>query len=207
MSDDFNEIRIMQARELSYIGDKIGSITAGILSDPTSTSSIKWTHAVTVEKLYEDAVIPSRATAQSAGHDLSVYIKGRNLKMYTDQNEPYQYESNGEDYVFIPVGYTAILPLGFKATLPSGTQAEIRARSSVGFKKGLIIPNAPGTIDADYPDEWGVIVRNVSAVPVRVDHLERIGQAVIISFESPLWIIGKVGITTDRVGGVGSTGK
>ena len=60
----------------------------------------------------------------------------------------------------IPSGATALIPLGFKARLPFGIEGQVRPRSGTSFKKGLQIPNAPGTIDSDFPDEWMVLVRN-----------------------------------------------
>ncbi|MGH7719944.1 MAG: dUTP diphosphatase [Gemmatimonadaceae bacterium] len=84
----------------------------------------------------------------------------------------------------------------------AGYEAQVRIRSSVAFKKGLTIPNAPATIDADFPDEWMVIVHNAIAAPVRVEHGERIAQIVLSRFEVCPWVPGQVVVTT-RSGGVG----
>jgi dUTP pyrophosphatase len=104
-------------------------------------------------------------------------------------------------------GERALIPLGFKARLPEGYEAQIRPRSGASFKKGLEIPNAPGTIDADFPDEWMVIVRNGTASAMRIAHGERIAQAVLQRFEVLEWTTGTVGVTTERGGGFGSTGS
>ena len=85
--------------------------------------------------------------------------------------------------------------------------AQIRIRSSVAFRKGLTIPNAPGTIDADYPDEWMVMMRNDAEQDVIIEHGERIAQVILAKFEALEWTKGEVGISTNRKGGVGSTGK
>ena len=98
------------------------------------------------------------------------------------------------------------MPLGFKARVPRGVEAQIRIRSSAAFKKGLTMPNAPGTIDSDYPDEWMVIVRNPAATAIRIEHGERIAQIVLARHTVLPWVEGEVGITTSRTGGVGSTG-
>jgi len=82
----------------------------------------------------------------------------------------------------------------------------VRPRSGTSFKKGLQIPNAPGTIDSDFPDEWMVLVRNPLAHDVVVEHGERIAQLVFARYEVLAIENGSVAITTSRVGGFGSTG-
>src|SRR6185312_16381640 len=96
----------------------------------------------------------------------------------------------------LPSGVSALIPLGFKGMLPRGLEAQIRPRSGTTFKKGLQIPNAPGTIDSDYPDEWMVIVRNAASAAVRIEHGERIAQMVVSRYESPAVEPGVVGIST-----------
>jgi dUTP pyrophosphatase len=103
-------------------------------------------------------------------------------------------------------GATALVPLGFRARLPQGFEAQVRVRSSVAFRKGLVVPNAPGTIDADYPDEWLVMLRNDSAAPATIEHGERIAQVVLNRFAVLPWEVGTVVRSSDRTGGVGSTG-
>jgi dUTP pyrophosphatase len=106
----------------------------------------------------------------------------------------------------LPRGVTALIPLGFKAKVPDGIEAQIRPRSGTTFKKGLQIPNAPGTIDSDYPDEWMVIVRNPTEAPIHVSHGERIAQMVLARYEVLEVVTGSVSVTTTRIGGFGSTG-
>jgi dUTP pyrophosphatase len=103
-------------------------------------------------------------------------------------------------------GDVALIPTGFKASVPVGFEAQVRIRSSMAFKRGLILPNAPGTIDADYPDEWLIMVKNNSAQPVAIGHGERLAQVILHRFEVVPWVKGEVGVTTDRKGGFGSTG-
>ena len=81
-----------------------------------------------------------------------------------------------------------------------------RPRSGASFKKGLQIPNAPGTVDADYPEEWLVPVRNATVAPMRIEHGERIAQAVFQRYEVVSWVSGTVAHSTDRRSGFGSTG-
>ncbi|MGH7618970.1 MAG: dUTP diphosphatase, partial [Gemmatimonadaceae bacterium] len=93
------------------------------------------------------------------------------------------------------------------ARIPRGVEAQIRPRSGTSFKKCLQIPNAPGTIDSDFPDEWMVIVRNPLTTPIRIDHGERIAQMVLARHEVLAIEAGNIAVTTDRVGGFCSTGR
>jgi dUTP pyrophosphatase len=70
-----------------------------------------------------------------------------------------------------------------------------------------VIVNSPGTIDADYPDEWCVPVKNGGVAPLVIRHGERIAQMVLMRFETLPFEFGQVGRTTERAGGFGSTGR
>jgi dUTP pyrophosphatase len=163
---------------------------------------------ITVELLHDDARAPRRATEGSAGYDLCAYVRSRSIKCSDGQRtwmeEP---ATRGDDAFDLAPGVIALVPLGFKARLPLGVEAQIRPRSGTTFKKGLAIPNAPGTVDSDFPDEWMVLVKNPTTVPIRIDHGERIAQMVLARFEVLPIETGRVGVTTDRVGGFGSTGS
>jgi dUTP pyrophosphatase len=102
----------------------------------------------------------------------------------------------------------AIIPTGLFIELPIGYEAQIRPRSGTAFKKGISIPNAPGTIDSDYRGEIGVIVVNLNAEPVDIEPGERIAQMVIAKYEQIEWEEVQTLSETDRgAGGFGSTGK
>ncbi|MDQ6888440.1 MAG: dUTP diphosphatase [Gemmatimonadota bacterium] len=160
---------------------------------------------VVFELLHPDARVPERATAGSSGYDLRAHLRCRSVRVRGSAGEETR-EVGASGALELAAGERALIPLGFKATLPDGIEAQIRLRSSVAFRVGLLIPNAPGTIDPDYPDEWMVMVKNDGAVAVTIRHDERIAQAVLARFEDVAWRAGVVGRTTDRVGGVGSTG-
>ena len=166
--------------------------------------------SITLELLYPDARAPERATEGSAGYDLFAYFTNRTVNCAgpdgTWELPTFRDREKNLSYFEVPAGSTAMVPLGFKARLPTGCEAQIRPRSGTTFKKGLLIPNAPGTIDADYPEEWMVLVRNPGAKPVRIEHGERIAQMVLSRFEVLPIEHGRVGQTTRRVGGFGSTG-
>lgn len=159
---------------------------------------------LTVELLHADAQPPRRATEGSAGYDLCAYLRGRAVKC-SDTQRVWDVPATGDSFE-LPSGVAALIPLGFKARLPHGIEAQIRPRSGTSFKKGLQIPNAPGTIDSDFPDEWMVIVRNPGTHPIRIEHGERIAQMVLARYEVLPIEEGSVSVTTSRVGGFGSTG-
>jgi dUTP pyrophosphatase len=161
-----------------------------------------------VELLHEDTQLPRRATEGSAGYDLFAYLRGRHVRC-SDGVSQWQLDAqpgDGASWLELPPGAMALVPLGFKARLPRGHEAQIRPRSGTTFKRGLQIPNAPGTIDSDFPDEWMVLVRNPHAHPIRIDHGERIAQMVVQRYEVLPFARGDVNISTDRAGGFGSTG-
>ena len=164
--------------------------------------------AVVIELLHDDAQPPRRATEGSAGYDLFAYVNKRTVdcsdgvRRWSIIAEATQSESR----VVLPAGAMALIPLGFKARLPNGYEAQIRPRSGAAFKKGLGIPNAPGTVDSDFPDEWRVIVRNTTEHPLEIVHGERIAQMVLQRYEVLAFVAGHVGVSTERVGGFGSTG-
>ena len=163
------------------------------------------TPVITYETLHPDVPIPARATRQAAGYDLCAYLIGRSVRV-SDGLKVRERASDESHRLHLEPGEIALVPLGFKARLPDGFEAQVRIRSSIAFKKGLIIPNGPGTIDADYPDEWMVMLKNDSARAVVIDHGERIAQVIIARYAVVEWSAGSVGVSTDRTGGIGSTG-
>jgi dUTP pyrophosphatase len=101
-----------------------------------------------------------------------------------------------------------IIPTGLFIELPIGYEAQVRPRSGTAFKKGLSIPNAPGTIDSDYRGEVGVILINLNTEAVVIEPGERIAQMVIASYERISWAeVDSLTETERGAGGFGSTGK
>ena len=165
--------------------------------------------AVVWEKLYDDVELPQKATAHSAGRDLRAYLLGAPCRIRTADGVVEQLPS-GDDgvtpFVELPAGATAIVPLGFRTSIPAGYEIQIRPRSGTSFTTDLMIANAPGTIDADYRGEWGVAVRNVGPSPLRIEHGQRIAQAVVASLAQLPDVEGAVDQTARGAGGFGSTG-
>jgi len=163
--------------------------------------------SVIFEPLHEDFIVPSRQTEGSAGYDVCAYLKGRVVTIRRGASgQLEEVPITGQKLVLEP-GDTALVPTGFKARVPTGYEAQVRIRSSMAFKRGLLLPNAPGTIDADYPDEWLVMVKNDSSGAAEIGHGERIAQVVLNRVALLPWIEGEVGVWSDRLGGLGSTGE
>ncbi len=102
----------------------------------------------------------------------------------------------------------ALVTTGLFIELPIGYEAQVRPRSGLAAKKGITVLNAPGTIDADYRGEIGVILVNLSNEVFTLTDGERIAQLVIAKHERIEWIEAEVLSETDRgAGGFGSTGK
>src|SRR3954471_3604115 len=165
--------------------------------------------SIVIELLHDDALPPRRATSGSAGYDLCAYLTGRTVDCSDGQRQWKEPTTSHDDVarVTLPAQAMALIPLGFKATLPNGFEAQIRPRSGAAFKKGLGIPNAPGTVDSDFPDEWRVIVRNTTDRPLELAHGERIAQMVLHRYEVLPFVVGRVAVSTERLGGFGSTGN
>jgi dUTP pyrophosphatase len=100
-----------------------------------------------------------------------------------------------------------IIKTGLYIELPVGFEAQVRPRSGLAAKKGITVLNAPGTIDADYRGEVGVILVNLSNEAFTIENGERVAQMVIAKHERAEWVEVKELSTTDRgAGGFGSTG-
>ena len=105
-------------------------------------------------------------------------------------------------------GERKLVPTGFCIELPTGYEAQIRPRSGLALKHGISLLNSPGTIDADYRGEVGVIMANLGSEPFAINRGDRIAQMVIARHERARWVETATLNQTDRgAGGFGSTGK
>ena len=101
-----------------------------------------------------------------------------------------------------------IIGTGLKIALPEGYEAQVRPRSGLAAKHGITVLNAPGTIDADYRGEIGVILVNLSSEPFTVEPGERIAQLVVAQYTQIQWtLVNNLEETERGAGGFGSTGK
>ena len=105
-----------------------------------------------------------------------------------------------------PLG-RAIIKTGLFIELPIGVEAQVRPRSGLAAKKGITVLNAPGTVDADYRGEIGVILVNLSDEAFVVENGERIAQLIIAKHERSEWVeVQELSETARGAGGFGSTG-
>lgn len=101
-----------------------------------------------------------------------------------------------------------LIPTGLFIELPKGFEAQIRPRSGLALKKGITVLNTPGTIDADYRGEIGIILINLSNSDFVIENGERICQMVIAAHETVQWDVAEQLEETSRgAGGFGHTGK
>lgn len=133
-----------------------------------------------------DLPLPERATPGAAGYDV---------------------RSAEPDLVLAP-NETRAVGTGLAMELPEGMECQVRPRSGLALRAGLIVPNAPGTIDPDYRGEVKVILRNLSDEPFSLPRGERIAQLVFARFESPdIREVDRVDETQRGAAGFGSTGR
>lgn len=108
--------------------------------------------------------------------------------------------------ITIHPGHSVVVPTGLFPAIPAGYEIQVRPRSGLAAKFGVTVLNTPGTIDADYRGEIGVILINHGKAPFRIEPGDRIGQLVLAKFEVIEWKIVDDLDETDRDGGFGSTG-
>jgi dUTP pyrophosphatase len=136
---------------------------------------------------------------------LSALREDQGVVVYSRTNEQRVVKVEGLGFWLNP-GDRAAVPLGFRAQLPTGWECQVRSRSGLALKQGLVVVNSPGTIDEDYPGEWAVVLTNVSSRAALLNHHDRVAQLVIQPRHEAYWQVGTVGQSTERTGGFGSTG-
>jgi dUTP pyrophosphatase len=134
----------------------------------------------------QDLALPAYATAGAAGMDLLAAVASP---------------------ITIPPLGRALIPTGFAMALPPGYELQIRPRSGLALKHGIVLPNSPGTIDEDYRGEVQVIVMNAGDEPFIVTRGMRIAQAVLAPVSRAAWVeVEDLDDTARGAGGFGSTG-
>ena len=130
--------------------------------------------------------LPTYATSQSAGMDL---------------------RANIDESITLNPMERRIIPTGLYMALPPGYEAQVRPRSGLAFKHGITVLNSPGTIDADYRGEIGVLLVNLSNEPFVITEGERIAQMVIARHEQGQFeVVDELDQTERGEGGYGHTG-
>ncbi|MEM7408640.1 MAG: dUTP diphosphatase [Myxococcota bacterium] len=133
-----------------------------------------------------DLPLPTRATPGAAGFDLHAALP-----------EPCE----------LAPGERQLVPTGFAIAVPPGYEAQVRPRSGLALRHGLVLPNAPGTIDSDYRGELQVILWNAGEDVVRLAHGDRIAQLVIAPVPPAQFVeVERLDDTSRGAGGFGHTG-
>lgn len=128
-------------------------------------------------------------------------------KYQTEQSAGMDIYANLDESITLNSLERRIIPTGLFIALPKGYEAQIRPRSGLAAKHGITCLNSPGTIDADYRGEIGVILANFSNEPFTINDGERIAQMVIAKHETAVWQEVETLNETDRgAGGFGSSG-
>jgi dUTP pyrophosphatase len=130
--------------------------------------------------------LPKYSTSESAGLDLRAELLSPiNLKP----------------------GQRSLIPTGLKIALPTGYEAQVRPRSGLAYKHGITVLNSPGTIDADYRGDVGVILINHGSESFTIENGERIAQLIVAKFVQIDWDeVLDLSSTSRGEGGFGSTG-
>lgn len=125
----------------------------------------------------------------------------------TEQAAGLDLRANLEEAITLAPGEHRLIPTGLKIALPPGTEAQVRPRSGLAYKHGVTVLNSPGTIDADYRGDVGVILINHGKEPFVVEKGERIAQLVLARYVQLNWESVEVLPESGRgAGGFGSTG-
>ena len=131
--------------------------------------------------------LPAYETSQSAGVDL---------------------RANLNEAIYLKSLERVLVKTGLFIELPKGFEAQVRPRSGLALKKGITVLNSPGTIDADYRGEIGVILINLSPENFTIQNGDRIAQLVIAQHEQAEWFeVQELNATSRGEGGFGSTGN
>lgn len=140
-----------------------------------------------IRRLHPGAQLPAYQSEHAAGMDLHACL---------------------EAPVTLAAGAIALVPCGFAMSIPHGFEAQVRPRSGLATKHGIGMPNAPGTIDADYRGEVMVPLVNLGPQPFTVEHGMRIAQMVIAPIvRAEVREVGALDATARGEGGFGSTGR
>lgn len=157
---------------------------------------------VKVEKKDGTVVLPTHATPLSAGVDL---VANSFIKKYSQIGEV---NVEDKESVYLQKGDRVLVGTGLKIELPIGYELQIRSRSGNALKKGLVVLNQPGTIDADYRGEIGVILYNASHTDINIYLGDKIAQGVLAKHEVIDWeVVDALEKTIRNEGGYGSTDK
>jgi dUTP diphosphatase len=170
-----------------------------------------------IVKIFNDSnnKLPKYETPQAAGLDLRADFSRvesiSDIKIYGPGQIIPANSANAVKMIVLEPGSRVCIPTGLYIALPEGYEAQVRPRSGLALKEGITVLNTPGTIDADYRGNIGVILINQGLKTVYIEDGERIGQLVLNKVEQIGWeeVFSKddLGSTERGEGGFSSTGK
>ena len=150
--------------------------------------------------------LPAYAHSGDAGCDLMADLTSLDKLSLKGKNVYLGIEPEGNQFLVIRSGGTALVPVGLFTAIPEGYEVQIRPRSGLALRNCVSVLNTPGTIDSQYRSEWGVILINHGSEPFIVHQGDRIAQAVLNKVEQIKWNQVESLDETERKGGFGSTG-
>jgi dUTP pyrophosphatase len=142
--------------------------------------------------------------------NIKVHYSGKHAlpQFETTQSAGMDLRANIEAPVVLKPGDRALIPTGIKMALPEGYEAQIRPRSGLAYKHGITVLNSPGTIDADYRGDVGVLLINHGREAFTVEDGMRVAQMVVAQYSQFEWeSVEDLDETVRGAGGFGSTGK
>ena len=173
-----------------------------------------------VEPLFNNSKIVKKQTDHAACYDIHAQLMipthkntPENLvpvtvKTISSLNTTYYSPVNDKGILIISPGERVMVPTGLRMCCDPGYKIQAVSRSGMSHKKGLILTNGVGTIDADYRDQVFILLANITDTAVTITHGDRIAQLEVIKLEPTNIIVGKLPSTeSSRTGGFGSTGS
>ncbi len=142
---------------------------------------------VEIKKLHPDAIIPQYMTKMAAGMDVCALV---------------------DKVLILHPGERCLVPTGLSVAIQTGFEIQVRPRSGLAIKHGISLVNSPGTIDADYRGEIGIILINHGKESFTVNSGDRIAQLVVTPVcQADLTVVSELNETERGIGGFGHTGK
>ena len=154
--------------------------------------------------------LPKYETTGSSGVDVRADFSNVSvsnpIKVWGDAEIIFAGDKHEKTLLRLDPGARALIPTGIFTAIPEGYEIQVRPRSGLALKKGLTVLNTPGTVDASYRNEIGIILINHGLETVWIEDGERIAQFVLAKVDTIEWDVVNFLDETDRTGGFGSTG-